>query len=56
MWGWLKPIIEALLNHFTNLAKEPTHAQDADPNAGGNRRRFRDHVRGWLLKQRDLGT
>lgn len=56
MWGWLKPLLEALLNYFTKLAKEPTYAQDADPGAGGKRRHFRTHIRAWLLKQRDLGT
>jgi hypothetical protein len=56
MWDWIRPLVEAILNFFRQLTKETTVAQDADPEAGGMRRRFRDFVRSRVRQPSDPGA
>lgn len=45
MWGWIKPILDSLLEFLCAKAKEPSTAVDAPPNPVGLRDRFVERVR-----------
>lgn len=45
MWGWIKPILDSLLEFLCAKAKEPSIAVDAPPNPVGLRDRFIERVR-----------
>lgn len=45
MWGWIKPILDSLLEFLCAKAKEPSTAVDAPPNPVGLRDRFIERVR-----------
>ena len=45
-WGWLKPVIEAILGFFGHAKKESDRAKDADPAPP----HLRDYAAGKLRK------
>jgi hypothetical protein len=51
MWGWVKEVVTAILEFIEKIVSKETHAENADPDAGGVRSRFWDRVR----KHRDSG-
>lgn len=52
MWGWIKPIIDSLLEFLEKQLRKPTHGHDAPRNYRGIRDRFLRRVR----QHRDSGA
>lgn len=58
MWGWLKPIIDSLLEFIERQVRRQDHAKDAPGNHNGIRDRFLRRVRDYcdLRARRDPGS
>jgi hypothetical protein len=41
MWGWIKPILDSILEYLNLAASRRQKAVSVDPTAGGRRERFR---------------
>lgn len=56
MWGWIKPILDSLLEFLSVQAKKPSIAVDAPPNPVGLRDRFVERVRRFASDLRSGGN